>query len=495
MTRILNRSKVATVVCLVLFCVVVMLPPIIHGYVYPNVGDDTAENLLVFDILKAGETPSSQFILSYKIVGYPIIYVSNLTGLSTDSLFLWFNYVALALIGITIYFVMSRLMTRRVGWLALVITLFCAQGILFQFYYGQIFNAINVGIILPLLLFFVVRYLRQGKPYQFVLALLLGGLFSSFHTSGIYLPFFAGFAVIVYTAYCSLKRRHIQFSYVLLGIGLVVLPSVTFLVLVPGAWGLGYSAIHNIGHAMAVPVGSYLMGIVSPTVLVLSAFLVVYLKDILNNIFGEAKILAVLLCCMVVVLSVATFAKLSLDPFRQALDLATILALLVVVLVSALFWTSKNQVVMLVLLFAIGFGLWHNLPTWFDYNSAIRLADKEAIAYVNTLNRDSYNCSPEVAYWIYDRFTTSKYEEYPNNEGWCAPILIVRDLPMTPRSDSKNKWYKGHGVDTDMYIPLEGDDTFDDDYYLLKSFSDSKVTVKVYENLGNGRIVPLGETK
>jgi hypothetical protein len=459
----MRKVRLLTALGLALFCVVIMLPPLIHGYVYPNVGDDTASHLRAFDMMKAGEPISSQFILSYKIVGTPIIWVSGLTGWSMDALFLWFNYAALALIGLTIYLVMSRLAGRRAGWLALVITLFCAQGILFQFYYGQIFNAINMGIILPLLLFFAVRYLREGRVYQFVFALLIGGLFGSFHTSGIYLPFIAGFATIVYLAWCLLKRRRIQVRFVSLGGSLVVLPAIAFVLLVPSAWGLVHSATHNIGQVMAVPVANYLMGIVSPTVLVLLAFIVVFFRDIVRSVFGESKILALILSCVAVVLAVTAFAKLSLDPFRQALDLATVLALLVSVLVVSFGWTKKRELVGLVLVLAIGFGLWHNLPTWFDYNSAIRPADKEAIAYVNTLDVSEYNCSPQVAYWIYDRFTDAKYS------GNASAVLLVRNLSMTPRSDTKNKWYGGHGI-----YP-------DDGYDLLRTFRDGKVTVKVYE--------------
>jgi hypothetical protein len=469
----MKKGRLLTALGLALFCIIIILPPLIHGYIYPNVGDDTASHLQVLDMMKRGDPISSQFAISYKVVGYPLFWIGDLTGWSMDALFLWFNYAALALIGLTIYLVMSRLAGRRAGWLSLVITLFCAQGILFQFYYGQIFNAINMGAILPLLLFFTVRYLREGRVYQFALALLIGVLFGSFHTSGIYLPFVAGFATAVYLAWCLLKRRRIQVRFVSLGGSLVALPAIAFVLLVPGVWDLVHGVMRNIGLVMAVPAGNYLMGIVSSTVLVLLSFIIVFFRDILRNIFGESKILAALLCCVAVVLAVSAFAKLSLDPFRQALDLATVLALLVSVLVVSFGWTRKRELVGLVLVLAIGFGLWHNLPTWFDYNSAVRPADREAITYMNTLDIDEYNCSPQVAYWIYDRFVEAKYSV--NASG----LLIVRSLPMTPRSDPKNKWYGGHGI-----YP-------DDGYALLKTFKDGKVTVKVYEKVKETLTEPI----
>ncbi len=461
----MSRNKFLTIVGLLLFCVVVFLPPIVYGYVYPNVGDDTTAHLAVFDKMKAGDPISSQFILSYKLVGYPLIWISNLTGASIDSLFLWFNYVALALIGITIYFVVSQLVNRKAGWLSLIITLFGAQGILFQFYYGQIFNAINIGIILPLLLFSAVRYITQGRIYQLVLALLLSGLFGSFHTSGIYLPFAAGFTTVAFVAYKLIKRQHIRYRLVLLGVGMSVLPAVMFILFVPGAWLIGYYIGYNQGWGMAVPLGSYFMGIVSPTILVMLVFVAIFFGDIKKKMSDNARIVAILLGGVAIVLAVVSFAKLSFDPFRQALDLATVLALLIAILVSAFVWMPKKQMVSALLLLAVGFGIWHTLPPWFDYNSAIRSADKEAIAYVNSLDYTTYSSSPQVAFWIYDRFTKAKWAE-----GY-APLFIVRSLPMTPRSDPKNKWYDGHGIEPSS------------DYILLKTFNDGKVAVNVYKDV------------
>ncbi len=461
----MNRGRIITIFGLLLFCVIVILPPLIHGYIYPTVGDDTAAHLAIFDRIKAGTYGNVPMILSYRVIGYPLAWVSNWSGLSVDVLFLWFNYIALILIGLTIYIVVARLIDKKAGWLALVVTLFGAQGILFQFYYGQVFNAINMGIILPLLLFFSVRYLTQGRVYQFILAILFGVLFGAFHTSGVYLPFVAGLTTVVYLVYRLFKRARVNLRVVSLGGSLVFLSAIAFLVSITNVDDLWNAVFHQLNLTLSVPITSFLMGIVSPTVLVMLAFVVVFLKDILKNISFEGKMLAVILLCMSVVLAVAAFAKLSLDPFRQALDLSTVLALLAVVLVGAIAWKPKNQVIMVVLLLAVGFGLYHNLPTWFSYNSAISKADKEAIAYVNTLNRVSYNTSPEVAFWIYDRFTEAKYSE--NAMG----ILIVRNIAMTPRSDPKNKWFQEHGVSPDK------------DYRLLESFKEGKTIVEVYEKV------------
>jgi hypothetical protein len=405
-------------------------------------------------------------ILSYRLVGYPLAWVSSVSGLGIDGLFLWFNYFSLIAIGLTIFFVFTRLLNQKAGWIALVITLFGTQSILFQFYYGQIFNAINVGIFFPLLFYFSVRYLMQGRIYQLALALIFAAMFGAFHTSGIYLPAIAGFSLIIYLVFKAMKREAINRRALMVGLSIVSLALVAFLLSITNTRDLVNATIHNLPNVMKVPVSSYILGIVSPTILVMAAFALVYIKDIGKMLDKERKVLVVILACASVVLGVAAFVPLSLDPFRQALDLATILSLMVAVVVSVFVWNHKNQVVWVVLFLAIGFGLLHNLPTWMGYNSAISKADKEAIAYVNSLGYSTYNTSPEVAFWIYDRFTKAKYSEN------ATEVLVERNIPMTPMSDPQNKWYQQHGE----YVGSG--------YKLLGKFADGKIIVTVYENLG-----------
>ena len=44
-----NHSRVVTIVGLVLFVVIVIAPPLMYGYIYPNIGDDSAEHLNKID--------------------------------------------------------------------------------------------------------------------------------------------------------------------------------------------------------------------------------------------------------------------------------------------------------------------------------------------------------------------------------------------------------------------------------------------------------------
>jgi len=183
---------------------------------------------------------------------------------------------------------------------------------------------------------------------------------------------------------------------------MIVFPSLAFLASITNTSTLVNATINNYGKVMTFPVNTYLMDIVSPSVLVLIIFLAVFYKDIRNRMTSEVKIISVILLGAVLPLTVASFIPVSVDPFRQALDLASVLALLVACLIGLFEWKIKNWGMVLVLILVIGFGLYHNIPTWFSYNSAISKADKEAIQYMNTLDITQYNCSPNVAYWIYE---------------------------------------------------------------------------------------------
>jgi hypothetical protein len=51
-------KKMATILILIVYAILIVLPPIIYGYVYPNVGDDASVHLAVIDNLKNGDSVS-----------------------------------------------------------------------------------------------------------------------------------------------------------------------------------------------------------------------------------------------------------------------------------------------------------------------------------------------------------------------------------------------------------------------------------------------------
>ncbi len=96
-------------ICLIIYSLIILLPPIIHGYIYPNLGDDASYHL---KIIKSADLWWVGYY-AYVYVGYPIRWLSSITGLSINVLFLWFNYLVFVAVGFCFYFVLSRLVNRK----------------------------------------------------------------------------------------------------------------------------------------------------------------------------------------------------------------------------------------------------------------------------------------------------------------------------------------------------------------------------------------------
>ena len=77
------------------YTVIIIMPPIIHGYVYPTNGDDSAVHLAFIQGYIDGEYSLSTVAHAYwgeAMMVVPIAWLHNTFGLSIDSMFLWLNY-------------------------------------------------------------------------------------------------------------------------------------------------------------------------------------------------------------------------------------------------------------------------------------------------------------------------------------------------------------------------------------------------------------------
>lgn len=462
-----HMKRILTILGLLIFCAIIMSPLIMYQYVYPNIGDDTGMTLEVFETIRDTGVAVGARYLAYTLVGYPVVFLSELTGISLPVTYTWFCFICFAASGLVIYFVVSRLTKRLNGWLALVLAFFCAQGLMYLFYYGQIFNIINLAIIFPLLVYFCVRYLQQKKIYQLIVFVILCVLFTGFHTSGIYLPVMAGFATFTYIIYSLVKKKKIQKRAVILGSGIVLLSIIAFipLVLMPTIVVFEeYADIEdvnlfaNLSGFGVYAIDHYVLDIASPSILAVLAISVVYFNETIRKI--NSKLFLYLLVVATVVLGLTAFTLLSLDPFRQAVDFATMIALVLAGFIGYAV-TKKNYLVIIVLIGAIGFGLFHNAPTWFGYNSAMRQVDLKALEYIEDF--ESFSCSSTIAPWVYIRYTDVSYR---NNGG---EAVLMRNTPMTPRSTEDNIWYQYHG-----WHP-------DNSYVITKKFTDGEIEVEIYE--------------
>jgi hypothetical protein len=105
------------------------------------------------------------------------------------------------------------------------------------------------------------------------------------------------------------------------------------------------------------------------------------------------------------------------------------------------------------------------LPNWINYHSTIKPADKQAIAYLNSIDAETFSTGLNVTPEVYWHYIDLSYEE----EG--GDILLTRSEPLTLKSD----------VTSISYIPRWKTTT--DGYQVSKVFSGEDITVLVWEKI------------
>jgi hypothetical protein len=437
-------KKIAITVSLILFTLVIVLPVFIYGYVYPNSGDDFAYHLTQ---LKSGAY-WSQLYYAYVTVGYPMEWL-NVLGVSYLTSFFWFNVIGLLCIGYSVFIVMTKLVNYRVGILGLA-SILLANGIWSQYYFGEIFAIINIGIIFVWLVYFIIRWYEQHKLYQLILVFLLTLIMSYYHTNGIYLvPLYIGLLAfyIIYT-----KARKLNFSKAIL-CGLISLSTISLLcaylmsVKATQVWSEAYV------YTPQLPIPIVIITI-SPVVMAVVIFTLVF-----NKI--KISLLLVILCIMAFALFVA-MVGVSPHPDRQLYDFATIFGLIMAVLLGSVLKEKKFNYILVAV---VVIGIIINLPNWVNYNSTIKPVDKQAIAYLNSVDAETFSTGLNVTPEVYWHYIDLSYEK----DG--GDILLTRSEPLTLKSDETSISYSPRWKTTT------------DGYQVSKVFSDNDITVLIWEKI------------
>jgi hypothetical protein len=210
--------KKLLVITFIILTAIIVLPPIIHTYIYPINGDDAASHLLYFmDI----DNPDPAWPYSV----YPLYYGQYVVGKVFQALpfnvvtsFSVFHYatliIGICVIGITV----AKSVNYFAGILAALLV-FGRSFLMTQFYWGVIFDIFNIIILFPLVLYLMNNY-QRGIWWK--LGLMLSCVaFALFHVSGQYLygiiPIFIGYEIVrvVLKKYrqkwadCMLKYRYV----------------------------------------------------------------------------------------------------------------------------------------------------------------------------------------------------------------------------------------------------------------------------------------------
>lgn len=210
---------------LVALSVVILLPPLIHGYIYPTGGDDTALHLR---LMASGGLPDVWGFFTHQIMSH---YGGTwLTGVVlkwfpvplTQS-FMWFNYAVLIGLVWSNYCVFLRLFNRQTGVIVALASFLIVRTNVDLFLAGQIFNIVNMGIILPWLLYFLAKLIAQPSVRYAVIALFFIALFDFWHASGVYLLAIIPIALVVYWQRARLKTAGNYFLAMLGALSVVLL--------------------------------------------------------------------------------------------------------------------------------------------------------------------------------------------------------------------------------------------------------------------------------
>ena len=150
-------------------------------------------------------------------------------------------------------------------------------------------------------------------------------------------------------------------------------------------------------------------------------------------------------------------------PIRAEMDTSIIVAIFAAILLGSVIIGMKDKTILIMLAIIVVACSAETLHLHFQNNSAVKTADKEAIAYLNTLDYTNYNCSSTLSYWIYDQLINEKYSAD------ATDLIVTRNISMTPRSNATDPTYIAHGY------------TLNSQDVLIKSFSSGGVTVDIYE--------------
>ena len=454
-------KKLYLAIILIVFAAIIFIPPIVKDYSYPTLGQDTAWHLIVFDGIKIGQ-PIPSYIeysgqvryFSYYIIGYPLDILHNTSGLSKDVLFLWFNYVTLFAMGLSLFFIFSKLFNIYVGMIALVIPIFTSYSTLLLYYSGAIFNVISIGILLPFICYFVVKSLTTGEKRYWVGSIIAGLIFAVFHSTGIYLPFFVIAGVIAYILYRKKTKQNINKWFVISSVLFIAVIGVLFVVANPLGMSLKNDGVY--GFSLLWKTFSYYMSVMLFAVIVISA---IYLFSRRKQVTKEEWIALLVFVLPAVMMLPEILFGISPQPFRQGLDCAIMVSFVSVILIGIAIRLDKSRFITAVVLVLVLYGSYSNVSNWLTgYNSALEKVDMEAIEYVNNLNvGNDYSCSYNIDHIIYGRYMKKQYT--PENGG----ILVMRNKAMTSSGVMPIK---------DIEVPSN--------ITLIKEFVDGETEIKVY---------------
>lgn len=459
---------------LLIVSLVLILPPIIHQYPYPNLSDDTPRYLAGIERMIDGQ-PYYEDFGTYQVYRYPAPALTGLVikALHTDPYwtFYIFHYLALIAISISVWFFCTKLFNKLVGYIGLVAVVLCTPSFMQFFLDGAIFNLINLLIFGLMGILALIYWLRTNRPYYAVISMMLLTISILYHSSTGLEIFFGVLAFLtMYIVWDVLHKKRQTFIRVMPYLMIYgIIGTVLIITICPESDTL-IKLSSNIGvkeGATSVSIYSFVLQKSSLMVLLFTilATLYIFKSRCIKCIEHKLGLGLMLSWCVVVVGTI--FIK-NGNPDRSAQDASIIVALLGSSLIGLALYDMRNRFsrsikklgILLLIVAAIPV-MYH----YYGYNSAVRGVDLQAIELLNSLDGQTYFGSTQLESSIYGLFTDKVYIK-------DGEYIIYRSLPMSGKTNPNHP-----------YTEVVGNASTEEDFKglpILGSFYDSTVKVVVY---------------
>ncbi len=234
------------IIILIILGILLLLPLLTTDNYYPLEVGDFKNDVARAEQAKIGGNVHdfSNHYMGRTIMAYIVGYISRITDASCKNIQLGINYTIILGALVTVYLVTSRMFGIVAGTLSASLMIFCTHGIAQLFHAGDIWNIIEICIILIPALYFLSRWITLYRKKYLIIALVLFALFSSVHNLALTLPYTLGIFFACFLTYKLAKKEYKgTISLCLLFIGIVIGNLTLSYVFIPDAIGLHLAAV------------------------------------------------------------------------------------------------------------------------------------------------------------------------------------------------------------------------------------------------------------
>lgn len=354
-----------------LACTVIVLIPLItknHIYIMitqtPGRTMDFINYVVIVETITNGDIPYPIIHPAQLYFGKFLALIVNTFSVDTINLVIIFYFVLLFLTIVVIYLIVSNVTNKHNGWIAVGLIVLCTTGIMGLFTYGIVFNIVNIYIFLLSAILFASKWLSVGKWYNLVFSLAFLALYSVSHLTSLYAPYSLlviiggiGLIKVIKRGSVSIKKPLVLWSLaVAVNIGLsyiafpIHLPLMNNITANNAAAIAGFGSVSQLGQ-MPLTIGYFISDLLSLTTTTILILVIAaawkYRKQIKYS--KQTKYMLAILGGFIVALGIGSFTVLSPEPMRTGIDMATLLAITIAIMLGSMkvYWVNCASVMLI----------------------------------------------------------------------------------------------------------------------------------------------------